>query len=464
MQAPLFGIGLKSRSQAVTAKRLINCYLEYRPMGEKVQVVAHGFYGTTEFCDIGGQPVRGAPITVDDVVYCVIDNDLWSINNAGIATSLGAINSTTGFIEMSSDGDTILFVDGTDGYHYNIGTGTLTDIRVSDADFPASPVSCTWLRGFYLVAKANGEMYWSIDGLSWDSLDFVTAEESPDKLVSIEADHGQVIVFGQYSTEFWVPVSDTSAPFQPITGAAPEWGCAAQGSITKFDNSVMLLIRNQGGEVSVGQLVGNSIARVSTPDVDYIINNYAVKGDAKACFFMMDSHPMYQITFPSANETWVFDGLTKHWYNRKTQGLEKHRHLFAAQLVDKTLFTDYSNGKIYKLDKDAVTEANDERIELEIVGEHWDRELSRFEINNIRVDVEVGATFMADRDPQMMLQISKDGGKNWGTERWRDIGQPGENHRVEWRRNGQAKRWTIKFRITDPVKKTILGCYVDPND
>lgn len=764
MQAPLFGIGLKSRSAAVTAKRLINCYLEYRPMGEKVQVVAHGFYGTTEFCDIGAQPVRGAPITVNDIAYCVIDNDLWSINNAGIATSLGAINSSLGFIEMATDGDTILIVDGTDGYLYNVSGATLSDIRVGDADFPTNPITCTWLRGFYLVGKSNGEMYWSIDGSSWASLDFVTAEESPDKLVSIISDHGQVIVFGELSTEFWVPVADTTAPFQPITGAGQEWGCAAQGSVVKFDNSIMLLIRNQGGEVSVGQLMGNSIVRVSTPDVDNIINGYTVKGDAKAMFFMMDGHPMYQITFPAANETWVYDGLTKHWYNRKTQGLSRHRHQFAVQLVDKTLFTDYTNGKVYKLDKDAVTEANDERIELEIVGEHWDRELSRFEINNIRVDAETGlsvtperetlhsgtlgaattasvlalaadapsdipsnakaiatikrdkhvylpgvngnhlsifgtpATYWAgdtevvakvaadawtgaqqyimgryasmtsaglslriessgvlgvdwvttglsynsevstaavpfsdtdagyikvtldvdngasgydvtfytstdgvtwtqlgdvvtgsgttdimdpslpivvgnyttgsgapfagkvffvkiydgiggtleysanaedatpgdtsfastetgetwtvassggdpteivaavsdtqirgvssydsatrlltmsspftafesgdigpsgayqvvvDKEPQIMLQISKDGGENWGAERWRSLGRVGANHRVEWRRNGQAKRWTIKFRITDAVKKTIMGCYVDPND
>ena len=250
MQAPLFGIGLKSRSAAVTAKRLINCYLEYRPLGEKVQVVAHGFYGTTEFSDAGGQPVRGAPVTVDEVVYCVIDNDLWSINNAGVATSIGSIGSSNGFIEMATDGDTVLFVDGSDGYLYDISADTLTDIRVSDADFPTAPISCTWLRGFYLVAKANGEMYWSTDGLSWGSLDFVTAEESPDSLVSIIGDHGQVVVFGELSTEFWVPVGDTSAPFQPITGAGQEWGCAAQGSVAKFDNSIMLLIRHPGCEGS----------------------------------------------------------------------------------------------------------------------------------------------------------------------------------------------------------------------
>ena len=63
----------------------------------------------------------------------------------------------------------------------------------------------------------------------------------------------------------------------------------------------------------------------------------------------------------------------------------------------------------------------------------------------------------------VMLQLSRDNGKTWGSEMWRDTGLLGEYAKnVEWRRLGSSRRWTAKMRITDAYRRTIMGIYVNP--
>lgn len=61
-------------------------------------------------------------------------------------------------------------------------------------------------------------------------------------------------------------------------------------------------------------------------------------------------------------------------------------------------------------------------------------------------------------DPQIMLQVSKDGGHTWGNELWRSLGAQGQySRRVTWKRLGIAKDWVFRFRVSDPVKVVIMN-------
>ena len=60
MKLPLFGIGLQTaKTLVVTAKLLLNFYIEFRPDGELTRVVALGFPGLDLYADFGDTPVRG---------------------------------------------------------------------------------------------------------------------------------------------------------------------------------------------------------------------------------------------------------------------------------------------------------------------------------------------------------------------------------------------------------------------
>ena len=62
------------------------------------------------------------------------------------------------------------------------------------------------------------------------------------------------------------------------------------------------------------------------------------------------------------------------------------------------------------------------------------------------------------QNPQVMLQVSRDGGFTWGTEMWTSFGAQGEFlRRAEWRRLGVSRNYVFKFRISDPVKVVLIG-------
>jgi hypothetical protein len=66
--------------------------------------------------------------------------------------------------------------------------------------------------------------------------------------------------------------------------------------------------------------------------------------------------------------------------------------------------------------------------------------------------------------PSAGLSMSKDGGKTWGSEHIRSMGKIGEHRkRMIWRSLGRAKDRVFKLRISDPVKKIILGYYAEPS-
>lgn len=66
-----------------------------------------------------------------------------------------------------------------------------------------------------------------------------------------------------------------------------------------------------------------------------------------------------------------------------------------------------------------------------------------------------------DKDPQIMLQTSKDYGHTWSTERWQSLGKIGEYlQRVRFSRLGRAYAFTFKLKISDPIKRAIIGVYL----
>lgn len=56
-------------------------------------------------------------------------------------------------------------------------------------------------------------------------------------------------------------------------------------------------------------------------------------------------------------------------------------------------------------------------------------------------------------NPQVMLRISRDGGRTFGNERWIPLGRVGEYYaRVVLRRLGSARDFVVQITVTDPVK------------
>jgi hypothetical protein len=290
-------------------------------------------------------------------------------------------------------------------------------------------------------------------------LDFATAEASPDNLVRVFVDSGLVHLFGDKTNEPWGNTGALDFPYSRIGSGAIEWGLAARWSICKYMDSIIFLRKNRLGQVQVCVQSGGAAQAVSTPEIDSTFGEYGSVSDAVAFAYMQGGHPFYQITFPSANATWLFDGQSKSWSKLSSSG-GRHRGLLYTQLLGKNYVTDYENGKIYQL-KEGVYTDNGETIAREFVSRHLGAgDFST--ISSLWLEMEAGTGSQTGQgyDPQIMMSVSRDGGHTYSPEQWRSFGKVGEyKRRAKWNRVGRARDWVFKFRITDPVKTVITQAW-----
>jgi hypothetical protein len=462
----VFGLGQASKSPFVTANALVNMYCETRPAGEKSRMVGYRTPGFVTFADASeAVPWRGAwAFEKVDLAYGVISNSLFRIGSDGSLTLLGSLNTFVGRVSMADNGTQLMIVDGTDGYIYNTDTGVF--VQITDPDFPSSPLSVTFLAGRFIINLAqSNRYYWSdlYDGLAWDALNFASAEASSDPILRSWESNGQLVLFGTRTTEFAGVSSSADSAFASIGGTASEWGIAAPWSLSKFDNSLMALWRNRMGQVMVGTLNGYLPKKVSSVDMDTIINGYATTNDASGYSYMWLGHPFYVINFPSESASWLYDGSTGIWSQLKSHGLTRHRAEFALSFLTYTLLFDFSDGKVYTVTN--VPTEDGELIESHIISETVAApDLDTITIDTFRIDCQVGQSSSVD-NPQIGLRVSRDNGRTWGTELMRSLGKTGEYKTLpEWNRLGASRTFVFDLRITDPVQVVLVSAIINPND
>ncbi len=347
-----------------------------------------------------------------------------------------------------------------------VGTYATTQFQqVLDADYPGAS-TITWQDGYFIVNPPNASTFYVSDignGFVWDALDFASAESNPDNIISVWADNSTLYLFGSVSTEFWTNSGAADFPFSRISGGSTEWGCAAINSICKYDNTLAFLAKNRMGEVIVAKMAGSLPQRISNPELEHIINNYSTVGDCSTIAYMLGGHPMLQVNFPAADASWLYDGLSNCWSRVQSKDIGRHRAEMGVNYLDKIIVTDFENGNLYRLNPNSVTDNGDE-IAFEITSRHLSQDDRRIIVDKVQLDMEtgVGTSMGQGVNPQVMLAISKDNGHTYGTEQWCDLGAIGEfRQRAIWRRLGQSRDWVFKWRITDPVKRVILGASVN---
>lgn len=455
---PLFGTALKSRSVIVSAQRRLNCYIESAGEDqEKGPFSIHGIPGLTLFADLGLIVRANYSDIVGDRVFYLAGNTLFEVSSGATIVSRGTIGTSSGRASMASNGTQIMIVDGSLGYIYNTGTTVLA--QITDVDFPANPTTVVFHNGRFLVSFANsGRMYGSsiYDGLSWIGTDFVTAESNPDNLIAVDVSRGDAVLFGSDTTEFFQDVGGSGFPYLRIQGATADWGLAARDSIGRVGDTLMFLSR-RAGEPVVIKLDGYQSEVVSDTDTAYNISRLSRVDDATGFGYMHGGHAFYQLNFPIAQKSFLYDDTSGLWSELQSYGMSRHRGETVARVGAKTLISDSTNGKIYYVNPDDMTE-NFEAVPFEVIGRHIFNADNQQFLGEIQADFETGVGTVNGLDPQAMLNISRDGGHTYGTDRWTSIGKLGEyKRRAIWRRNGNARDMTIRLRVTDPVKRVLTG-------
>jgi hypothetical protein len=456
---PLFGTGSGNRAPVVTAQKRTNLYCAPSKDPEKGSfylACTPGLTSKVASASLGGTPSRGA-FAIGNKIYTVHDNDLYEIDNIYTVTDRGTLNTTSGPVSFAWNGTQLMMVDGTDGWIFKPSDNSFTEI--TDADFPSSPKTVTFLAGRFIVNKGStGQFYWSalLDGLSWDALDFATAESETDNLVAVASDHGSLVLLGDITTEFWAAnpnAADSTESFIRLGGSGIEWGCAAIQTIVKYDTGLCWLAKNQLGECRVVKLQGYTAIPLDDPETSNIINGQTSLSAATAFSYVMDGQSFYQLNVGSISL--LFDGIG---WGYVSTGVAGGRHLgnIRASLTTEPYVFSYTDGEMYLLDKDVLTD--DETANArEVISRHIHVDGNPVTIWRVVMDCEVGVSPDND-ESSMSLYVSKDAGKTFGSAYDAELGALLDyGTRVVWRRLGRARDWVFKFRTEDQVRVTITG-------
>lgn len=450
------------RAVQVNGQRSINLYPEREGDGAKASTTLKSTPGLASVQNGGNGPTRSAMVTFQDSLYWVSGGELYKMTAAEVMSSIGSLNTNSGRCYIAAGRDYLLVVDGGDGYTYDGSTFA----AVSDGDFPGSPGSATYLDGFFIVHDVDtDEFYVSSleDPTAWAALDFATAEASPDDVEMSVATLNNLYAVGTLTTQAYYNSGNADFPFSEYANGTIEWGTLAPASVVLLQGALLFLGQSSEGGRSVVMISGFTPTVVSDPDTSFALDQMATVSDAEGSAYKQSGQSFYVLTFPTEARTFVYHVESGRWHERDWMGSGRWRVSGLGYFNGKVYAGDYEDGRVYTLSlstyEDGGLPIHRRRVSQVI---HTNRR--RLSVSKLEIEFEagVGLTSGQGSDPKAMLRYSRDGGKTWSNELWRDIGQIGEYQaRTMWTRLGEGYQFVFDIRVTDPVPVNLVNAYAE---
>ena len=421
------------------------------------RVILRRFPGLLAFCLSLGGPLRGLK-EMNGTAYAVAGDILYSVSSGGVAAAIGTINGAAR-VSMATDCTNLVIVNGTTtGYIYNGTTlSTLTDPDFLEAD------QVYYLDTYFIFHKTGTNIFFFCDAgapTAFTATNIASKEGQPDKIVTMIVANRDLILLGGRTMETWRNTGEVDLAFTRMEGTFQERGAIGLHCPVLLDNSIYYL----GNDRVVYTLVGYRPVRVSTHAIEKWLaeQTSSVLDGAIGMAVTFEGHYWYILSF--ATGTWVYDSTVSHmteiaeWFQLQSWDVNNWRITHVETVYGKTLCGDAA-GNLYELSRDTLTE-NGTRTLKQRTTPFYQDEKQRLTCNRLQLDFKEGVANTSVTDPSINLQISKDGGRTWGSRRTRSMGKLGEYlQKAIWRRNGPARNFVFRWFVTDDVEVTITGGY-----
>jgi len=447
----------RTRLKKGAVSRLLNCYAVQSAPEGRAPTAVMGSAGIDAFSTISTGPQHAA-IEFGGTLYCVAGNTFYSVDSNGVETSIGTI-SGSGSVDIAKNTSQIAILRDTALWVYEGGVLT----AVSDADFTSRgglKMAVLDSYGGFIEPNSGRFFICDLDDFTvYDALDFATAEGNPDNLVSIESNQRQFVLFGKDSIELWDNVGGTGFPFQRSGNGYVENGCIGKDATCMADNTVFWMDTDR----MFRKLEGITPRRISNDGCEQQWQDYATVSDAKVFSYIFDGHTFVVVQFPAQGTTWVYDINTQEWHERASYGFDYWRASWVVKVNGATFVGDTETGNIGEMSATSYSE--------------WDNILSREATTGViygdnrwmfhgrlELDLEVGQGIESGQgsDPEIMLDLSNDGGRTFISKSSRKLGVAGQfSKRVHWEPLGRSRERVYRFRVTDPVPFSLQAARLD---
>lgn len=479
----LIGPAYTNISISVSGDQCINLFPELVESGHgKNNIFLMGTAGLKLLGTLPDQPVRGIWAGAGRL-FAVAGAGVFEVFPDFTYKLIATINRSDTTAQIFANGNQLFIVSDGQGY---TTTADQTGITGVQAVIPAT--TGEYLDTYFVAQTPNSTQFQlskSLDGLTWDPLNFASKESDAFKIISMLTDHQLLILFGERSTEFWMDSGNPDFPLQRAPGGVIEQGCGSTFSPARIgEGTIAWQGYDSRGEGIIWKATNYSPQRISNHCVETALQGYRKAGcrldNTVGVPKQMGGHQFYELHIPDANKgkgaTWVYDDTASmqlgspQWHERlgwKDGDWTRHPAMMHAYVFGKHIVGDVKSGNLYEESFDYFDLAGEPLRSLRSSPHIHDHGLMVF-YGALWLDMLVGEEcHLVDgngkpRAPQVMRQISDDGGFSWGNEKWATLGKTGQKKaRARWTRGGRARDRCDRFVITDPVRRVLINCQMD---
>lgn len=377
---------------------------------------------------------------------------------------LGSIGGE-GLCSFADNGRQMIIINSGVGYIYEPTASPQFSV-ISDAGFYANgtPEQVVFLDSYFVVTTDQKKAIVSAvnDGTDWNALDSFTAEADPDAIVAPFVFRNQLYLLGTQTTETYQNIGGTGTPFQRINGFVLAQGCSAPFSVINSGDNVLWVGAGENQEAGVWAFQGSSTAvKVSTRAVDTKFQELTPESLANVFSWAYSVRGQQFVAFTSSEFTLVYDLATGLWHERESSitnasGIRNQtrcRIVCVLSAYNELLVGDSEDGRIGRLVDRAEREYDNPMFCYFTTSPMYQLGNS-FGLTSIELECETGVGNKEFPDPEVRLEISRDGFL-FGYPRTRYLGKRGDyKNRVIWTKNGLVRKMAIfKVTVSDAVER-----------
>ena len=444
-------------AQASTA-RLVNCFIEGLPEDAKTPALLTRAPAVASWATVGpsGATIEGTHAD-HGLLYVVSGGGFYSVTSTPTATLRGAVGSSTE-IDMDSNTAAVVVVSPPNAYHYTPATTTFA--QITDSDFTARGAGdVEFCDNFMLFREPDTGRFFGADLGSvsaFDSLNFATAEGSPDTTVGLKVDQRQVLQFGERSLELWQNTGASGFPFTRLEPGFIERGCVNGKTVAKLDQSVFWV----ADDYTVRRLDGLTPVRVSDHSVEQWLRTVTLLS-LRGFSYSLEGHLVYLLSAPEG--CFAYDVTTQLWTEKQSYGYSSWNWAHPVAYDGKILVGSTTSNVVGELDPDSYADlADTHRAEWTYQPVYAEGRTAFHHRLELMFDVGVGLTTGQGSDPEVMLSASDDGGRTWRAFPNKKLGPIGHyRQRVQWYALGSSRQRVYRVAVSDPVKLTLTDTILD---
>jgi len=498
---PFVGGSYPYRSRGVSVQRSVNLYPEMVEDGSgKTKITLVHTPGSSIAMTIGddatatcrGMYYSSSGPGQDSCLYVVYGVSVFRISRAAILAGVGAVfvgqvapgSGLTSPVAMTDNGFKLVVADGAALYEADLFAddsvveGTWKQVTLPDqagTTTPIQPSQVVFLNQRLIInSQGTNQFYFSNPATldfedSFGVQNFYTAESSADAIRALLVCNNRLWVFGDRSYEVWSATGGSdSDPLGPISGYASQIGVQGYRTPAAILDKVFWLGSSDAGRNMV--MVGTGLEtpqRISTNGIEYQIGKLTDADAGIGWCYTIEGHTFYALTFQLSKLTLVYDLSTGLWHERSTHDWATGTPgpwdpIYGVTAFNKVYHGSSLSNRLLLLDDGKYTDWDDKPIIRTRTGPIYFADFDPVAIRELYIDMEIGTTPLLvgfGRDPQAMLEISRDGGSTWEAMGWRSIGGQGEYYytTVKWTNLGLGRSMVARLVFSDPVPVVIYG-------